>query len=199
MTKPEPKCESKFRLEKMPRKRIGTVAQLPEAVRTRINKMLRDGFKYAAIIERLGERGQGLHPRHLSRWWKGGYSDWLEEVRWLERLKGTRKFALQVVKGNEGHAVQDAALQIAATHVYELLKEFDPTTLKKSFKGNAQDYAQIVRALALISSSGISYEEHKAKVAAVKRQLAKDIRAVKKEGGLRPETLRRIEEQVGLL
>jgi tRNA A37 N6-isopentenylltransferase MiaA len=181
------------------RKRIGVVAKLPKAVRKRINVMLDDGLRYAEVIERLGKRGQGLTVRQLSSWWRGGYQDWREENQRLEGMKARREFALQVVKQNEGNAIQEAALHIAATHIYELLMQFDPAKLRESFKGNAEDYARIVRALTLISSGGISFEQHKTKVAAVKAQLEKELREANNEGGLRPETLRRIEEQVGLL
>src|SRR6266446_10927332 len=54
-------------------KRNGKVAQLPKALRHKINTMLDDGHSYPNIILALGEDGKGLKPDHISNWKDGGY------------------------------------------------------------------------------------------------------------------------------
>jgi len=182
----------------MPARRNGTIAHLPNALRNRVNLMLLDGVTYPGIIKRLGRKGVGLKKDHLSEWFKGGYKDWLAENRRLERMRTIRDFSMRVVKANEGNKIQEAALHIAATHIYELLSEFDPSTLQETFKGDPEDYARIIRALFQISGGGLKHEQYRAEVAERKAQLEKQLAAVK-AGGLTDDAIAELERTLKLL
>jgi hypothetical protein len=183
----------------MPPRRYCKIARFPDAVRRRLNVMLLDGVPYADIIKNLGHKGAALTKQDMSRWFKGGYKDWLEENRHLERLKATHEFCKRLVKENEGSEVQEAALKLAAGHIFELLSEFDVKTLKETFEGNPEDYARIVRALFQISGGGLKHDEYRAKVAQIKAAIEREIKTIPEGGGLPLETLRAIEQQIGLL
>jgi hypothetical protein len=182
----------------MPR-RNGNIARLPNATRNRVNKMLRDGAPYQDIIRRLGSKGFGLSKHNLSEWFMGGYQDWLKDNERLELMSARRARAWQIVKANRGQPMQQAALHLAASHVYELLQEFDPETLKENFKGDSADYARIARALSHVSDGSLKHEKHRAKLAELKNKTKPEPDPASEPGGLKPETLRKIEQQASLL
>jgi hypothetical protein len=53
----------------------GKVARLPERLGDLANQMLRDGFTYNAIIQKLHEHGVSLLKSNLSHWRNGGISN----------------------------------------------------------------------------------------------------------------------------
>ena len=160
--------------------------------------MLEDGVTYAEIIKRLGRAGKGIEEQSIRRWRKWGHQEWLEEERRLQAMRFNHDAALRIVKENKGKAVQEAGLQIAATHIYELLSTFNPSTLKQKLRGNPENYARIVNVLARISDGGLKFERYRAEVAERKAKIELAIKRAR-EGGITPETLTRIEEEIKLL
>ena len=180
------------------RRPTGRIARLPKLLRDQINVMLRDGLSYPDILKRLGSARADLNRRSLMDWRKGGHQEWLHEERRLDDLRECREFALRIVKDHEGKAVQEAGLQLAATHIYEVLTDFDPAILWEMLTDDPENYARIVRLLTHISDGGLKYERYRAQVAERKAKLEQEI-AGAREGGITAETLRRIEEQIKLL
>src|SRR5204863_4548331 len=172
---------------------------LSNAVRNRLNLLILNGVPYNDIIKRLGPKGVGLTKDNLSEWFKGGYKEWREENRRIEQFRKIRDVAIRLVKENEGNAIQEAALSIAASHIYDLLCKFDPSILEETFKGDPEDYARIIRALFQISGGGLKYEQYRAKVAETKAKIERTIKASRSRGVITPETLKKIEEQLRLL
>jgi len=113
-------------------------------------------------------------------------------------MRRAREFALQMVRENEGNAIQEAGLAIAATHIYELLLDFDPATLREKLDSEPANYARIVGALAKLSDGGLKYERYRAEVAEKKAQIEKEL-AGAKEGGLTEEAIAEIEKALKLL
>jgi hypothetical protein len=67
----------------------GKIARLPEPTREHINVMLRDGFRYRAIIQALGPPGGPFLPypiseMNMSNWFRGGHQDWLRHQQYLQ-------------------------------------------------------------------------------------------------------------------
>src|SRR3954468_18578267 len=62
-------------------RRTGKIARLPKPVRDHLNAMLQDGVPYQQIMERLGPHGDALNEQNITNWKKGGYQDWLREIR----------------------------------------------------------------------------------------------------------------------
>jgi hypothetical protein len=182
-----------------PRRAPRTISQFPKSQRDQISLLLRDGLLHTDIIKQLAERGIVLTDRQLAQWARGGYQDWLEAIRWVDRVKVIREFAREIVRLNKGQAIQEAALHVAAGHIYDLLTTLKPGSLNKKFKGDPENYARIIRALALISGGGLKHEEYRAKVAEIKAAIEREIKAVPEGSGLPAETLRSIEQQIGLL
>src|SRR6267378_4469957 len=57
--------------------RTGKIARLSLEIREEINEMLRSGYKYTAIRDKLDQLGHpGMNAPNISAWKHGGYVDW---------------------------------------------------------------------------------------------------------------------------
>ncbi|MGZ5530002.1 MAG: hypothetical protein ACXWJB_15100, partial [Limisphaerales bacterium] len=69
------------------RQRWGTVAALSSRLRNWINHAIRDGFTSAQILEGLNKRRcDNINRKHIARWKRTGYFDWLAEQKQTEAL-----------------------------------------------------------------------------------------------------------------
>ncbi len=187
----------------MANRRTGKIARLPFELRTVVNTMLRDGKPYGEIIAWLVSNGitepGEVNDQNLTNWREGGHQDWLAEQARLEEMQAKREFALQIVQQNEGSKIHEAALQIAASQVYEVLTEFDLSSLKDLLAEKPENYAQIINGLAKLSKGGLEFEKYREQVAQRKEAIAKQLDAARSKGGLQPETLDAIERELKLL
>lgn len=187
------------------RRRTGKVASLPHDVREQINLMLRDGVPYGKIIERLGKVGAGLSEKNVENWAKAdedgrsGYQDWCAQRERLADLQAKREFAIEVVRENAGSDIHEAALQVAASQLYEVITEFDLASIKQRLVDKPESYTDLVTALSKLSKNGLDYAKYRDRVAEQKRKMTAEISRAKQEGGLSAETLARIESALNLL
>lgn len=181
------------------RRRTGKIARLPKDLRDIINLMLRDGATNDEIRDRLSFHKEELNDQNILNWKEGGYQDWLKDQERLDDMRARREFAMDVVKNNEGSAVHEAGLQIAASQIYELLSDFDVETLKEKLEGDPENYSRVVNAMAKLSDSGLKYERYHAEVQAAKQRIEAELGRARNKGGLQPETLERIEAELKLL
>src|SRR4051812_17800637 len=106
--------------------RKGKIARLPKKLRDVVNLMIQDGATFEQIKTMLEKHDVfGLAKQNLTNWREGGYQDWLKEQERLEDMRAKREFALEVVRQNEGSKIHEAALQLAASQLYEVITEFD--------------------------------------------------------------------------
>jgi len=164
--------------------------------------MLRDGFTYADVIAWLITEGHGepgdFNDQNLTNWKEGGHQDWLGEQARLEEMKAKREFAMEIVRQNEGSKIHEAALQIAASQVYEVLNEFDLSSLKDLLAEKPENYAALINGLAKLSKGGLEFEKYREQVATRKREMESlldqpDGRAITRE------TIDQLKEKLRLL
>jgi hypothetical protein len=137
-------------------RRTGKIASLPKVLRDQVNVKLRDGVTYAGIIDFLREDCPDLNAENVSHWFKGsgdaekgsGYLDWLKDQERLEGMRERREFAVEFAKANEGGEIQEAALQLAASHAYEIFTQVDPKELAEQFKEKPELLAPLINATA---------------------------------------------------
>ena len=188
-------------------RRTGKIASLPKVLRDQVNTKLRDGVTYAGIIDFLREDCPDLNAENVSHWFKGsgdpengsGYQDWLKDQERLDDMKRKREFAMQIVQENEGSKIHEAAVQIAASQIYEVLTDLDPKTIQDKLRDNPEQYSRLINALAKLSDQGIKHQRYKDEVAARKERIQKELDQAKGKGGITKETLRRIEQELNLL
>jgi hypothetical protein len=126
---------------------IGKVARLPQQLRDLVNTMLRDGATYQAIIARLREHGVSLLPSNLSRWRKGGHQDWLKERLWLEQMESRLELVIDLLRKNEADRLPQAAQQLTALRIFELLKNLDPIPPQPDPRGVANSVTRAAHAI----------------------------------------------------
>jgi hypothetical protein len=183
----------------MPNRRTGKIARLRKDLRDQVNTMLRDGAPYAQIIRYLAQNGADeINDQNLTNWKDGGYQDWLKEQERLADLQAKREFAFEIVKQNEGSKIHEASLQLAASQLYEVISDYDLTSLKELLADKPANYAKVVNALAKLSSSALDIEKYREQVKAQKDKISAEISKAK-NAGLTPETLTKIEDALNLL
>jgi hypothetical protein len=173
------------------------VAKLALKVRVSINEMLRDRVPYEQILVRLGDVGKDLNKDNLSRWKKNEYRTWLGEEQRREASHAKIRFLLGLVQDKENAKILQASQQIGALQVADVIADLDVEELKRTFQSDPANYVRLLNALPRLSGGGLSCEKHRDEKAAARAESKKH--GLNEEGGLRPETLRKIEEQIGLL
>ncbi len=183
--------------QKVARPGKGKVARMPKVVRDRLNQMLVDAVPYKDIITRLGKHSRALTHQHITAWKQWGHQHWLEQQERLEDMRSKREFALEIVRQMNAGELEEAGARIAAAQIYDALNDFDATTLKKKMEGSLANYANILNSLFKLRDSNLRFEKYRAQVAEARRRIQSEL---ERAGcGIREETKKRIEEDLGLL
>jgi hypothetical protein len=191
--------------------RTGKIARLKKLHRDAVNGMLRDNcsaesvIRFVAELAEAGEQDadgaaiQIPNDQNITNWREGGFADWLKEQTRLDDMRAKREFALEIVKQNEGGKIHEAGLNLAASQIFELLQDFDVATLKEQLAEDPENYSKIVSALARISKEALGFEKYRELVAESKRKIEAALDADKGKGGITPETLEKIRNELNLL
>mgnify|MGYP000913137709 CR=1 FL=1 len=189
----------------MSTRRKGKMAQLPYALRTRVNVMLRDGCTYAKVAAFCASEGHPeINEKNVEYWSKPdetgscGFQDWMREQERLQDIAARREFALEVVKANPGSDLNEASIQLAASHLYELATEFDVENFKRRLTDDPTLYCNVVDMMTKLSRSSLAFAQFRERVAAAQRAIAAECKRAASEG-ISPETLSRIEQELKLL
>jgi hypothetical protein len=181
------------------RTRTGKIARFPNAVRDKINNMLRDGKPHAEIINSLGEEGTGLIERNISRWKQGGYQDWLVHQEWLEDTRAHQDHAMHLLRQTDAAGLQELSLQLAATRIYDLLRHLDPAGLADNLHADPQTYTRIFAILPRIAREALRFQKYRDIIASARAQLKPvlDPKAALSESQ-RMAILRHVDETLGI-
>ncbi|MGZ4963913.1 MAG: hypothetical protein ACXWJB_10930 [Limisphaerales bacterium] len=147
------------------RRRRGKVAQLPKAIRDKINTMLEDGLTYAKILEQLGDDAKDITISNLSKWFEGGYKDYLRHRDWADQLRDRQEQFLTGT-GTDPVELANAGMQIAATGLCELVDEL--SRLKTSDENASDKFARLTNSLSRLARMILTYEQHRQSVAKAK-------------------------------
>ena len=121
--------------------------------------MLDDGSRFKPIIDWLAANGHpGVNVKQLSRWRTGGFQDWLELNRELARQEKIRELSYDIAMANEGSKTQEAAVQIAASFLFQVFMKFDPDELAKQLKVDPKHITTVLNAFSRINRRGSETE-----------------------------------------
>lgn len=191
--------------------RTGKIARLPKTLRDAVNFALRDGATAARVTELIAQaktngatNGDGTeielpNDQNVTNWRDGGHADWLKEQARLEDMRLKREFALDVVKQNEGGKIHEAGLNLAASQIFEVLQDFDLDALKERLAEDPENFIGVVRALSGITKEAREFEKYREFVAEQKRKIEAAIADGSSKGGITPETLTKIRNELNLL
>jgi hypothetical protein len=133
-----------------PARRNGKIARLPKPMRDLVNHMLDDGLPAKVIIDELGEAGQGLNAQNLTNWVQGGYQDYLKAQEDMDRAKAQLEAALDLLKeypDADPRTVRRATDLVAATQIFETLREYGEEALKKMFQTKPDKYLPLLNTM----------------------------------------------------
>jgi hypothetical protein len=182
------------------RAKSGKIARAPKVLRDVVNGMLQDNKPQSEIIAFLEHNGiRGVRPQNVSNWRANGFQKWLKQNERLQEMKDRREFALQMVKDNEDSNVSEAAMQLAASTIYEALDDLDTGAIKTLIREQPENFPKLVNSLAKVSDVGLKFKRYKSEVQAAKERIAAELGRAKGKGGIMPETLERIEAELKLL
>ena len=183
----------------MNNRRNGKIARLPNDVREVVNQMIRDGAEYSEIVEELRVLGhEDIRPRNVSRWYQGGYQDWLKEQNQLEELKREKEFAARFLKENAGSSMHEAALQLMTLQMFRLLQRFDMEGLEEGLEATPQNYSGLLRAFTQVSRRATEYERLKLSTATQNKKWSEGKSFAPGERGVSRETLERAAKELKL-
>ena len=197
----------------MQRVRVGVIARLSAALRLEINCKLQDNLPAGEIAAwLLAEHAAELHYRGtleqlracLVHWRQGGFADWQRQQQRLEEMKAQQEFALQLARQNNG-AVEQAALAMAASHIYEVLLDFDLRELKDKLHERPELYRLLIENISKLARLAqterklqLELQKYQDHVAEVKRKLEHEL-GTAKAAGLTPDTITKMEQALNLL
>jgi hypothetical protein len=158
----------------MSRARTGKIARAPFDVRARVNEMLRDGRPAKDLIKFLESKDIfGVDDDVVTRWRQGGYQDWLASQDRAADMKSRQEFAMEIVRANEGSKLGEAALYLASDQLYQVLTDFDLTSLKELLVDKPENYAAIVNSLAKLSKGALDLRKYQDAVSAAQKEIQK--------------------------
>jgi hypothetical protein len=209
--------------------RTGKIARLPVEIREELNRRMLAGEGGPKLLPWLNSHpdvltvltaeydGQPVNDTNLSNWRNGGFEEWCGRRDRLQHVKDLSQFAVKLA-AQDGGNIADGAAAIAAGQLLELFERLDPHD-PEAFKAAVQSLTSLrgvevsSQRLALereklarkdeeIALAKAQFEhrlkEYQDRIAAQKRELEGAV-AQARDGGLTPEALSRIEQQVKLL
>lgn len=199
--------------DELPNQGLGKIARYPKEQRDEVCKLIRDGAEYNDIIavcrrwnldglKRAGsnEPVEIPTPVNLTNFKNGKlYKAWLRQQQRTEEGRVRGEFAREIVEKNGGGKLNEAALILAQSQIYDVLEEFDVTVLKERLAAKPEEFAKLVNALVKISGGALDIEKYKEQVRAARESIEGTLQKAKQAGGLTQETIGQIEHELKLL
>lgn len=163
------------------------VAGLPEPVRRQLHaKLVDSGFAgYDALVEWLQSLGYEISRSAVHR-----YGQTFEERLHLVRVSSEQARAVVEAAPDLEGAMSDALIRLVQDRLFTVLVEInqDPKTIK--------DLPKIARAVADLSRSTVNLRKYQTEVRKRADDAAKAVEAIGKTGGITPELIARIQQEI---
>lgn len=140
------------------RGRRSAIAQLPKATRDEINHWLDDGQTLRSISQLLSSKGITVTEDTVGRWKKGGYQEYLRELRLLEESRQRFELTLDLAKEEQGIDVFQTAHKIAAALICEAVAEIGPNSLRRAVKAKPLNFLRMLNTLSRLTAGGLKCE-----------------------------------------
>jgi len=176
----------------------GKIARLPNALRDRINTMIRDCVPYNTIIETLGKPVRHINERNFTNWKNHGHKHWLEQQEEIDRVHKATNLALAAATSNKSMVVHQSTIHLVATQLQEALAKLNTQSIRDSLEDDPGNFAKLVNAIARLSEGGLRFERYHAEVEERKARIRAQLEDAQR-GGLTKEHLTSIEKDLNLL
>jgi hypothetical protein len=187
------------------RRRNGKIAKLPKDLRDRVCEMILDGLTYAEIVKALSEHGIAVSEDSVGTWKAGGYQDWLRGQERLDELRIRQEVRRDLVPENDGVKTHQAASEIAALNLCDVLEDLKPAVLKEALTTDPATYCMLLgsytRLLSVLPKLSAAELECERRRDELSEKMAKDNKgdAPEKPRGLSEGTRRLIEKEMNLM
>lgn len=199
--------------EEIPNQGRGKLARYPKAQRDELCRLIRDGAPYAAIIARCEQmRAEGLKQSgttepveipsevNLTNFKNSQlYRQWLRQEERLESARAKVEFTKQYVNEFGGSSLIEGSLLNLQSELYELLEDFDFKTVGENLAMKPDQMPAFLNALARLSSQTLGFDKFREQVRTAREAIANTLQRAKQTGGLTPETITEIEQNLKLL
>ena len=157
----EPENSEQTREQQEERRSRSKIARLPRSVRDNLNELLDAGLSYKDAIRELGEAATGLNEMDISRWFRAGHKQWVDQRAWLDRVEGTFEVAKDMVEEKKAFSIHEANLRIAATAMNESMIGCDPTNLPELLKNKPETIFNILDAIPRYAHQALNFHKYR--------------------------------------
>ena len=172
------------------------IARFPEDIRNQINEFLDKDTQYQQIIDWLSEHGYaGIEMYHLTRWKDTGYQDWVRHHERMEELQFKREWAKELAQDQGANDnFHQAAFRVTLIHFFDALNRTDSAQITRMLESKPEKFATLVNSFANFAHEIYVLEKFKDDVRR-RNQAEEEFKRISK-GGLTPESLKRIREEL---
>ena len=186
------------------------VGRLPREVRTRVNQWIADAVPAAEIATRLGSEGRAeVTAANGESWRQSGYLDYLEQVERLNQIRLRSEASVEMVKviAERGKVpITEANDILVASLISEALESFDVSMLREALAESPKRFFNLASAVTAQAAERVKREKLELEFAKFKevvegrrQKLETSLKEASRHGGITPETLAKIQEELRLL
>ena len=186
------------------------VGRLPREVRTRVNQWIADAVPAAEIASRLGSEGRAeVTAANVESWRQSGYLDYLEQVERLNQIRLRSEASVEMVKviAERGKVpITEANDILVASLISEALESFDVSMLREALAESPKRFFNLASAVTAQAAERVKrerleleFDKFKEAVEGRRQKLETSLKEASRHGGITPETLAKIQEELRLL
>lgn len=196
------------------RRGAGTrIGRLPKEHREEVNRMIAEARPASEIALWLNDRalpGSGsFSESHVETWRQSGYLDHLARLERLDEIRLRSEASVEMVKAIARHGkvpIGEANDILLASLIAEALESFDPEILKEALAEDPKRFFSLASAVTGQAAERVrrerlelEFEKFRDAVSERRRKIEASLHEAARTGGIAPETLARIEEELKLL
>ena len=188
----------------------GRIGRLTSDLRTEVNRMIGEARPAAEIAAWLSQRGHpGVTENQIDAWRNSGYLDHLRHVERLDAIRLRSEASVEMVKAiaRQGKIpIGEANDILLASLIAEALESFDPESLKEALAEDPKRFFSLASAVTGQAAERVrreklelEFEKFRETLAERRRKIESSLQEAARTGGITPETLARIQEELQLL
>ena len=186
------------------------IGRLPREIRTRVNQWIADAVPAAEIVARLHREGRpDITAVNVENWRDSGYLDYLDQVERLNQIRLRSEASVEMVKAiaERGRVpITEANDILLASLISEALETFDVGMLREALAESPKRFFNLASAVTAQAAERVKrekleleFDKFKEALESRRQKIEASLKEASRDGGLTPETLAKIQEELRLL